>query len=171
MKWIVPILLLYLSSCANEHSEIGKYVYRDCFSTIHVDKECTLKLYDNPKTEMERKANVFGVVFVDTCYLMGDGYDKFCPKCVDDSTYHHLASIMAQNKENQRKAEERLERIDEARTWIYNKLYPMYDLPDYDSFIEDMSDPKKRKRLYETALKDGLNVGDSFEEFSELIGF
>lgn len=108
MRWIAAILVLYLTSCANnQHSEVGKFVYVDCFNTIHTDRDCAAKLADNPKTKAERMANMQGVLFVDTCNLdmnswrnsgvMRNAPYQFCPKCVDDEAYTRINTIMKRN--------------------------------------------------------------------------
>ena len=101
MKWIVAILVLYLASCTNsKRSEIGQFVYVDCFNTIHVDRECASTLAENPKTKEERMANMQGVKFVDTWRKIGVmrpcSY-QFCPKCVDDETYKRISAIIERN--------------------------------------------------------------------------
>lgn len=107
-KWVIAIFMLFLISCANnQHSEVGHYVYVDCFNTIHTDRDCAANLVDNPKTKDERMANMQGVQFVDTCDLSFDSWRasgimrnapyQFCPKCVDDGAYRHLNAIMERN--------------------------------------------------------------------------
>lgn len=98
MRWIAAILVLYLTSCANnQHSEVGKFVYVDCFNTIHTDRDCAANLVDNPKTKDERMANMQGVAFVDTCNLTEYNHYKFCPKCVDDKAFRQISEIMERN--------------------------------------------------------------------------
>lgn len=107
MRWIAAILVLYLTSCANsKHSEVGKFVYVDCFNTIHTDRNCAANLVDDPKTKDERMADMQGIQFIDTCDLKkGIQYStfsfreyKFCPKCVDDGAYQHLSLIIERNE-------------------------------------------------------------------------
>lgn len=105
MKWIVAaILALCLSSCANnannKHSEVGKYVYVDCFNVIHTDRNCPLDMATNAKTKDERLAARRGVEFIDTCSLIQNPQwpYKYCPKCVDDAAYKHLIKIFGRNK-------------------------------------------------------------------------
>lgn len=106
MRWIAAILVLYLTSCANnQHNEVGKFVYVDCFNTIHTDRDCAANLVDNPKTKDERIADMQGIQFIDTCDLQkGIWYStysfseyKFCPKCVDDEAFQHLSLITKRN--------------------------------------------------------------------------
>ncbi len=101
MRWIAAILVLYLTSCANnQHSEVGKFVYVDCFNTIHTDRDCAANLVDNPKTKDERMADMQGIQFIDTCNLIQNQQwpYKFCPKCVDDEAFQHLASTIERNE-------------------------------------------------------------------------
>ena len=107
MRWIVAILVLYLTSCTNsKRSEIGKFVYVDCFNTVHTNRNCAANLVDDPKTKDERMADMQGIQFIDTCYLnMGVRYStfpfsehKFCPKCVDDEAFQHLSLIIERNE-------------------------------------------------------------------------
>lgn len=106
MKWLSLLTLAFLASCSgSKQKEVGKYVYVDCYNTIHIDRECASKLSENPKTEEERMANMMGVNFVDTCELnqYSNGYRfKFCPKCIDDDVYKHLQTIMERNEEKSR---------------------------------------------------------------------
>lgn len=106
---VVAILVLYLTSCANnQHSEVGEFVYVDCFNTIHTDRDCVANLVDNPKTNDERMADMQGIQFVDTCNLSFDGWRKvgvkrpcpyqFCSKCVDDNAFRHINAIMERNE-------------------------------------------------------------------------
>lgn len=107
MRWIAAILILYLTACADTHSDVGKYVYVDCFNTIHTDRDCAANLTDDPKTKEERMANMQGVLFVDTCTLdmnswrssgvMRNAPYQFCPKCVDDEAYTRINAIMNRN--------------------------------------------------------------------------
>ncbi len=100
MKWAILSALVLLASCSKtKQSEVGQFVYVDCFGTIHVDRECASELADDPKTKEERMANMQGVTFVDTCNLCTntDWSYKFCPKCVDDNSYRHLSTIMERN--------------------------------------------------------------------------
>ena len=102
MKWLSLLTLAILASCSgSKQKEVGKYVYVDCYSTIHIDRECASKLSENPKTKEERMANMMGVSFVDTCELSpySNGYKfSFCPKCIDDDAYKHLQTIMERNQ-------------------------------------------------------------------------
>lgn len=106
---IVLLLTVFLTSCSNsQHNEVGKFVYVDCFNTIHTDKDCAANLVDNPKTKDERMANMQGIEFIDTCFLSSDSWSsvgvmrpcpyRFCPKCVDDEAYKRLLTIMERNK-------------------------------------------------------------------------
>lgn len=107
MKWLFLLALVFTISCTGtKQEEVGKYVYVDCYSTVHIDRECASKLSENPKTKEERMANMIGVNFVDTCELSQystNGYQfKFCPKCIDDEAYKHLQTIMERNEEKNR---------------------------------------------------------------------
>lgn len=103
LKWIVVILVLLATACTNNRQhEVGQYVYADCFLTIHVDRECASKLISNAKTIEERMAGMQGVSFIDTCKLTAynryGGRYNFCPRCVDDTIYHHLSAIIERNQ-------------------------------------------------------------------------
>lgn len=106
MRWIVAILVLYLTSCTNsKRSEIGKFVYVDCFNTVHTNRNCAANLVDDPKTKDERMADMQGIQFIDTCDLNMGRYlnfsfieHKFCPKCVDDEAFQHLSLIIERNE-------------------------------------------------------------------------
>ena len=107
MKWLFLLALVFISSCSGtKQEEVGKYVYVDCYSTVHIDRECASKLSENPKTKEERMANMLGVNFVDTCELTRryNPYNAyvFCPKCIDDGAYKHLQAIMDRNEERDR---------------------------------------------------------------------
>ena len=104
MKWLSLLVLALLFACSGtKQKEVGKYVYVDCYRTVHIDRECASKLSENPKTKEERMANMMGVNFVDTCELSQhstNGFQlKFCPKCIDDEAYKHLQAIMDRNEE------------------------------------------------------------------------
>lgn len=109
MNKIAPLLFILFASCANnKRGEVGQYVYVDCFNTIHIDRDCAANIADNPKTKEERIANMQGVEFIDTCNLTaykseppypvttGASY-KYCPKCVNDEAFKHIAKIMERN--------------------------------------------------------------------------
>lgn len=105
MKWIIAISSVFLlASCAEQKYEIGKYVYVDCFNTIHTNRECASVLTNNPKTKDERMANMQGVQFIDTCNLVNKTSwpYKFCPKCVDDDAFQNISSIMERNEKEAR---------------------------------------------------------------------
>lgn len=101
-KLVASIVLVAFCSCSKHHSEVGQYVYVNCFHTIHIDRECASQLSENPKTKEERMANMHGITFVDTCNLTitnGTWSYKFCPKCVDDDAYELLLRISEQNQQ------------------------------------------------------------------------
>lgn len=103
MKWFSVVIFAILASCTDtKPREIGKYVYVDCYSTIHIDRDCAAKLSEDPKTKEERMANMVGVSFVDTCDIKTANSNCFnyriCPKCIDDNTYSHLQAIMQRNE-------------------------------------------------------------------------
>lgn len=104
IRWFGFIFVLCLTSCVNKHSKVGKYVYVDCYNTIHTDRECAANLVDDPKTKIERMANMQGVIFIDTCFLSRDGWREigvfraapyqYCPKCIDDVAFQRITAIM-----------------------------------------------------------------------------
>lgn len=106
MKWLFIIVSLLMMSCSNsKRSEIGKFVYVDCFNTVHTNRNCAANLVDDPKTKDERMADVQGIQFIDTCDLNMGRYSnfsfiehKFCPKCVDDEAFQHLSLIIERNE-------------------------------------------------------------------------
>ena len=102
------IAALFLASCTSD-PQVGQYVYRDAYGTIHADRDCkALTDADAPRTKEERIANRYGVVFVDTCDLSFDtsgnyGGNKYCPRCVNDEAYKHLLSIIERNEKDKSK--------------------------------------------------------------------
>ena len=50
--------------------------------------------------------------------------------------------------------------MDDKLQILYNNIKGSYDLPDYDTFKADMSDPQKSKRLHDTLLADNYDVPD-----------
>lgn len=109
MNKIAPLLFILFASCSKtKQNEVGQFVYVDCFNTIHTDRVCASQLADNPKTKEERMANMQGVQFIDTCNLTaskseppypvttGASY-KYCPKCVNDEAFKHIATIIERN--------------------------------------------------------------------------
>lgn len=160
---------MVLCSCSNSHQEIGKYVYVDGLKTIHIDRQCASKPFENPKTKDERMANAEGVEFIDTCEIKRKYYPdnseysyaySFCPLCIDDDICFHIMTIMKHN-----------ERCDSERKWLYDKFCELYfNMGTYEHFVEELSSPLKRKEWHTTAINSGLGVG-TFEEFSNLLGF
>lgn len=55
------------------------------------------------------------------------------------------------------------------RKWLYDKLIEIYDLDDYKTFYQKLDDENNRKRIYDAALEEGLQVG-TWKEFNELVG-
>lgn len=169
MNWAKLLPIIILCSCSNSHQEIGKYVYVDALKTIHIERQCASKPFENPKTKDERMANAEGVEFIDTCEIKrkyntdNSEYSYaygFCPKCIDDDIYFHITTIMKHN-----------ERCDIERKWLYNKLKNSgYDMEEYNLFVYHIADTQKRKSLYFTAIQEGWNVG-TYDEFSTLLGF
>lgn len=103
--WALLIVVAFVAGACNsrsKHKEVGRYVYIDCYNTIHIDRDCAAHLFDDPKTEEERWANAQGVEFVKTRELKKVikpsfySYKKytFCPRCIDDEAYRHLLSII-----------------------------------------------------------------------------
>lgn len=105
MKWFTPLSLIALTSCStNQQHDIGKYVYVDCFNTVHIDRGCATNNLKNTKTKEERILSSKGVLFVDTCdFTHNSGVSiypmTFCPKCIDDDDYSRLIQIINRNDE------------------------------------------------------------------------
>lgn len=155
--FVFLLLSLLVTSC-NKH-KIGKYVYKDFYKTIHIDRDCASKPSNNPKTKEERIANRVGVTFIDTCDFRDRGY-RFCPKCINDETFLSLSNIMERNEEyyTYRKA-------------IYRKLILAdYNMEQFDMYVKHIADSEKRRKLYKTACDEGWDVG-SYEEFTSKLGF
>ncbi len=52
---------------------------------------------------------------------------------------------------------------------LYKNISNDYDLPDYDQFKEDMSDPEKSSKLHETLINDNWDIPD-YDQFKSDLG-
>lgn len=82
-------ILLTLHACVNREKEkdveIGKYVYMDNDSTIHINTKCLKFIIDEKKD--------FGVKRILADGISPSYLDKTCNYCVNDQAYEKLESM------------------------------------------------------------------------------
>lgn len=79
---VLALLPLLLLGCGNKEVEeptpsVGKYVYKDSYKIVHIDREC-----NRIHKRVER---------IQVSELRGKIY--YCPKCVSDEAYEYLISL------------------------------------------------------------------------------
>ena len=61
--------------------------------------------------------------------------------------------------------------VSDNRRRLYDKMLNDYDLPDYDTWCANLSDPEKRKRTYDATVNKYDFSDFSYDEYSEVLGF
>lgn len=135
--YIAAIILLL--SCNSQQRKIGKYLYISKHATIHVDKDCE---------------KISEIVFLDTTDLCYRVSYRFCPHCVDDSTYEEIKSIMTKEK---------------YRKWLYQELINGGADMEYDVYMKRINDEDVRKEIYECAY--GHCITDEYSTFCDKLVF
>ena len=125
----------------------GEYVYVDRSNILHIDRKCSRLNY---KGMTSRRVKVSEISTLD--------FDSYCPKCVDDQLYQSISTIINHNK-----------------TYIRNeRLCQLYDalmedgapLPSFATFEKKLLTSRAdRREVYEALKADGVNVGETLEEF------
>lgn len=157
------IVAAVLCSCQNKvdtssqtERQIGKYIYQDDNDIYHIDANCHRLKYGKDRYDH----SIYAMHPCDTATFVFHDSERVCSNCVSLSAFENLKVISDRNK-----------RFDVYRHWIYNKLIEAnYDMESYEDFVGHLTDPKRRKRLYDAALKEGWDIG-SFDEFSNSLGF
>ena len=158
MKLIVLFLLVVIASgCSSDNSvQLKRFVFVDDEGVCHTNPDC-------PKLKNGKDGyghSIYAMQPCDTVAFVFNEYDRVCSNCVSVSMFENLKAISDRNK-----------RFNADRHWIYDKLIGAnYDMESYEEFVAHLSDKEKRKRLHQSALKEGWDVG-SFDEFSNSLGF
>lgn len=174
MKLLVPLALLFLASCSNNkegeqvtfHHDLGKYIYQDDNDVYHIDPHC-IKLQhgkDDDGHEIYAKHMVDTTDFV----IVKPQYFRVCARCVDDEDYEHILRI---SDANQTISAVTKRNEEFYRKWLYRRMIELnYDMGPYETFVGQVSKPENCKILYDVVLKEGIDAGCDFEEFSSLMG-
>ncbi len=154
---VLMLFLVFLTfSCSiKPDGSIGKYVFYDDEGVIHIDESCR-QLRSGKDSNGH---STYAMACVDTTDFVF--IDRVCSQCVNTSGYEHLTTIYKRNKAR-----------DESRLWLFEKskiLY--YDFEDYDSFVSALESQSLRRIIYTKAQSKGLNVGSTFEEFNNILGY
>lgn len=160
--YIIATILFLCPACSQKEQtkqdsyEIGKYVYIDGNAIIHIRDNCFKLKFGKD----EHGHSIYGKEIVDTSDFVFTDYMRLCVRCVDDRNYEHLIKISQRNKEYE---------ID--RKWLYNHFNNAgYEMDSYELFLTNLSDPIRRKKLYDAACIEGWDVG-TYNEFSQFLGF
>jgi hypothetical protein len=98
-KIAFAVLSLCLFSCGNEEKkqgvEVGKYLYIDKDSTLHITRKCTKFIIDDSKD--------FGVKRISSENIPPEYLDKCCSYCVNDEAYELLVGMSKESLEQQHK--------------------------------------------------------------------
>lgn len=129
-----------------------KYVYIDAYNCLHTKKDC---LWHINQENWERPTHA--IQFVLKYELGPNDVGHYCRKCVDVERFEEIKEVL---------------RINGNRRKIYDRCKRRYDMGTFDDFESDINNPIKRKKLYDALKEDGYTgIGDTFEEFEELITF
>ncbi len=153
---VLSVIAVILTACGDKEAQdkIGKYIYKDVQDIYHIDSNCSSLLHQGKYKGEE----LYGKEMMDTSkFIIADKEFRVCANCVGDDEYDHILRISHRN---------------ENRRWLYNWFVrENYDMENFDDFIINLSDTEKRRKAYKAALDIGLDVGETFEEFSEIMGF
>lgn len=153
--WIYPLIVIatlaivwsvvWISNRPSE-PELGKYVYVDEYSILHVNRNCDkIAVYHGAKP-----------VRVYTLREIESGkWDQVCSVCISDNTYETISHFIVGN--------------DNTR-FLYNTLVEdNYDVPNYEHFLIDIQDTIKQRELHTNMGKDGYML-PRFEFFIANLG-
>lgn len=153
--WIYPLIVIatlaivwsvvWISNRPSE-PELGKYVYVDEYSILHVNRNCDkIAVYHGAKP-----------VRVYTLREIESGkWDQVCSVCISDNTYETISHFIVGN--------------DNTR-FLYNTLVEdNYDMPNYEQFLIDIQDTIKQRELHTNMGKDGYML-PRFEFFIANLG-
>lgn len=158
MKLFVLFLLVVIASgCSSDNSvQLKRFVFVDDEGVCHTNPDC-------PKLKNGKDSYghpIYAMQPCDTTAFIFGNNERVCSNCVSISEFEILKGISERNKQ-----------LRAERHWIYNKLIDAnYDMEAYEEFVAHLSDKEKRKRLHQSALQEGWDVG-SFDEFSNSLGF
>lgn len=161
MKEIVLCLLLVIiCGCSSDNGkQLTRFVFVDDEGVCHTNPDCP-KLVNGKDSYGH---SIYAMQPCDTAAFVFKDNERVCSNCVSIPAFEHLKDISDRNR--------KASAINTDRHWIYNKLIDAnYDMESYEEFVVHLADKEKRKRLYQTAIKEGLDVG-TFDEFSNLLGF
>lgn len=154
------LLIVSVVVCSSCKKSVGRFVYQDDEGAYHVDESCSnIKSREN---RQRRSAHVLHPI--DTMDFVFDCEERICSSCVSVENYVHLKSISNRNREI---------KVESYRESIYSALVTSgYQMESYEDFVENISDPIRRKKLYETTRKEDLiDFFVRYDEFSWDLGF
>lgn len=153
--WIYPLIIIgtlaivwlvvWITHRPSE-PELGKYVYVDEYSILHVNRNCDkIAVFHGAKP-----------VRVYTLREIESGrWDQVCSVCISDNTYETISHFIVGN--------------DNTR-FLYNTLVEdNYDMPNYEQFLIDIQDTIKQRELHTNMGKDGYMLPE-FEVFIANLG-
>lgn len=101
MRWIAAILVLYLTSCANDkQTGVSKYIYQDDNFVYHIDESCARLRHGKDENGHE----IYGKHPIDTAdfVITNEEYFRVCTNCVGDKEYEHLIRLSNRNSPRQK---------------------------------------------------------------------
>lgn len=166
MKYLIYLLvipILFISCQPKEEKTtpvptLGKYIYRDDNDIHHINPIC-LKLIHGKD---DAGHTIYAKHPIDTSdfRIEKTEYFRVCAICVNDMIYERLLNISRHNTQIA------------ARHWLYAKLVKDYEMPSYEEYDSIMAhECGIRIKLYDIASQEGWNVGSSFSEFEEALGY
>lgn len=191
--WIYPLIIIatlaivWLVVCTTHRPsepELGKYVYVDECSILHVSRKCD-------KIAVFHDARPVSVYSINE--ITKRDWGQICSNCISDNDYEKLRELLISNENrhwlyktlvnegcNMGDFSEFIHRIEsqEDRKWCYDKMVSLgYVLPSYEKYAIQMgftpdqpatnkvTYEKNNKRLLYDDLIDEYDLG-SFEQFS-----
>lgn len=153
--WIYPLIIVAILAIVwlviwflhrPSEPELGKYVYVDELSILHVNHNC------------DKIAAIHGAKPVRMYTLReikSDKWNQVCSACVSDNTYETILHIIVGN--------------DNTRLLYTTLVEDNYDMPDYEQFLIDIQDTIKQRELHANMGKDGYML-PKFEVFIANLG-
>lgn len=136
MRWIAAILALYLTSCANGDSEIGKYIY----FYIEADRNmgCVVVHTDNNCGKSSKTLHYAGELYQTANYHNGQwtfryrgNFDtplSFCAKCVSEREMDMIADSIHARKNSLEEVQTLIDELQELKKQLLKQEAEMKQL-------------------------------------------
>lgn len=154
--WIYPIIIVATLAIvwlvvwffhSPKERELGKYVYVDEYSILHIDRNCD-------KIAVIHGAQPVSIFLINE--LTQEEWKQVCSNCVSDNDYENLSELLISN---------------ENRHWLYKTLVKEgCNMGDFSEFIQGIESHEDQEWCYEKMISLGY-VLPNYEKYSIQMGF